>query len=295
MTRKGIHSAKEATFQLFILLLSMVIGAVVAAIISLLLTMVVEAASLDGAWKLPLMRSTQFLSATFTFLAPALVASYLFSDSPKRYLSIERIKDVRVWLLTLAGLTLFSPIINVVSLMNRAISLPEFMRPVELWMVEQEAMAERLTNMMIGDGGFGSIMANLIVMALTAAITEEFLFRGALQRILERYCSNIHMVIWLAAVIFSAIHLQFYGFIPRVLLGAYFGYLLYWSKSIWLPVFAHFINNSMAILAMSLADLKSNSYITGEIAPEETISYSILALACIPLFIHTNRLLKRIL
>lgn len=293
MTRKGIHSAKEATFQLFILLSSMVIGAVVAAIISLLLTMVVEAASPDGDWELSLMRSTQFLSATFTFLAPALVASYLFSDSPKRYLSFERIKDVRSWLLTFVGLILLSPIINVVTLMNRAMSLPEFMRPIELWMIGQEAMAERLTNMMIGDGGFGSIIANLIVMALTAAITEEFLFRGALQRILERCCSNIHVVIWLTAFIFSAIHLQFYGFVPRMLLGAYFGYLLYWSKSIWLPVFAHFINNSTAILAMSITSLKSNSYVTGEIAPEEIAGYSIIALACVPLFIYCNRSLKK--
>src|SRR5690606_27732574 len=77
----------------------------------------------------------------------------------------------------------------------------------------------------------------------------EFLFRGCVQGILMRWFKNPHTAIWVTAIIFSAIHLQFYGFLPRMLLGALFGYLLFWGKSIWLPVLAHFLNNAFATIS----------------------------------------------
>ena len=58
-----------------------------------------------------------------------------------------------------------------------------------------------------------------------------------------------HIAIWITAIIFSAVHFQFYGFIPRVLLGAFFGYLALWSGSLWLPIFAHALNNSLVVIS----------------------------------------------
>lgn len=103
-------------------------------------------------------------------------------------------------------------------------------------MQTQEALAEQLTNTLLAGDGLLTFLSNLVVMALMAGITEEFLFRGALQRIIGQWTANHHIVIWSAAILFSAFHLQFYGFLPRMLLGAYFGYLLYWSRNIWIPV-----------------------------------------------------------
>ncbi len=77
---------------------------------------------------------------------------------------------------------------------------------------------------------------------------EEFLFRGVIQRLFTEWTRNRHVGIWIAAFLFSFIHFQFYGFLPRFLLGLYFGYLLVWSSSIWVPVTGHFINNGVAVL-----------------------------------------------
>jgi len=82
---------------------------------------------------------------------------------------------------------------------------------------------------------------------------EELLFRGVVQRILTEMTRNHHWGIWLSAALFSALHLQFFGFIPRLLLGAIFGYLLVWSGSLWLPILAHFVNNAGAVIALWLS------------------------------------------
>jgi membrane protease YdiL (CAAX protease family) len=83
------------------------------------------------------------------------------------------------------------------------------------------------------------------------AIGEEFFFRGGIQNIISDK-KNIHVAVWVSAFVFSAIHMQFYGFIPRMLLGGMYGYLLFWSGSLWLPVIAHFVNNGMAVLVYYL-------------------------------------------
>jgi uncharacterized protein len=63
---------------------------------------------------------------------------------------------------------------------------------------------------------------------------------------------NIHVSIWFAAILFSAIHFQFFGFVPRMLLGALFGYIYYWSGNLTLAILAHFVNNGVSVLALYL-------------------------------------------
>lgn len=132
-------------------------------------------------------------------------------------------------------------------------------------------------------------------MALCPAITEEFFFRGALQRLIGKWNPNPHFVIWSAAILFSAFHLQFYGFIPRMLLGAYLGYLLLWTRSIWIPVFAHFINNATAVIGMSDKNLRESALVTGEIPTDQIFQYGIAAAISLILFIFLNQYLKKIL
>jgi membrane protease YdiL (CAAX protease family) len=85
-------------------------------------------------------------------------------------------------------------------------------------------------------------------MALFPALFEEFFFRGTLQPFFTKWFMNKHLAIMVTAFIFSAIHFQFYGFIPRFLLGIYLGYLLIWGKSLWLPIIAHFIHNTISLI-----------------------------------------------
>ena len=92
------------------------------------------------------------------------------------------------------------------------------------------------------------LLLNLFVIGFIAALSEEVFFRGALQRVLIEWTGSVHKGVWIAAVIFSAIHLQFYGFFPRMVLGAMLGYMFVWSGSLWIPIFAHFINNAVGVL-----------------------------------------------
>jgi len=97
-------------------------------------------------------------------------------------------------------------------------------------------------------------LAGLLVIAVIPALGEEVLFRGVLQNIFQKSFGHTqpHAAIWLAAFVFSAIHLQFYGLVPRMLLGALFGYLYVWSGNLWYPIVAHFANNSITLLAIFL-------------------------------------------
>jgi membrane protease YdiL (CAAX protease family) len=92
------------------------------------------------------------------------------------------------------------------------------------------------------------------MIAVLPAVGEELLFRGVIQKLFSKITRSHHWGIWISAILFSALHLQFYGFIPRLLLGAMFGYLLVWSGSLWLPILAHFINNAAAVTALFMID-----------------------------------------
>ena len=92
------------------------------------------------------------------------------------------------------------------------------------------------------------LFINLIMIGLIPAIGEELVFRGVVQKIFSQWSKNVHIGIWSAAFLFSAMHMQFYGFLPRMMLGGLLGYLYVWSGSLWLPIIGHFVNNAGAVL-----------------------------------------------
>ena len=296
MQLKGIYAGRSALYQLFVLLVLVLAGAVLSSLASMVLLYIPYGFSADIAEHPDIMRLFQLLSALGTFLLPALGVAYFCSNNPKEYLSIGGIPNGNIILLTLICMFLLSPAISLTGLLNKQMILPEFMAPIENWMKAQEEMAEKLTLILLSGKGILTLLFNLIVIAVVAGITEEFLFRGALQRIIGKWTPNHHLVIWIAAFLFSAFHMQFFGLLPRMLLGAYFGYLLYWSKNIWLPVFAHFANNAFAVISMSNANLKDNEFITGDISAQHLLPYSIMAVITLLLFfICSKKLRERLL
>jgi membrane protease YdiL (CAAX protease family) len=86
------------------------------------------------------------------------------------------------------------------------------------------------------------------MIGILAAFSEELFFRAVLQRNIIEWTGNVHVGIWVTGIIFSALHLEFFGFIPRILMGVYLGYLFVWSRSIWVPIFAHCLNNSLIVI-----------------------------------------------
>jgi len=142
---------------------------------------------------------------------------------------------------------------------NLNIKFPEFMHAFETWALQEEERLGKLTEIITDFRSTGALLTGIIAVALLPAIGEEFVFRGLIQRELWRATGNGHVAIWVSAAIFSAIHMQFYGFVPRMLLGALFGYLYYWSGNLLIPMFSHFFNNAFALIMVHLHHMEITS------------------------------------
>jgi membrane protease YdiL (CAAX protease family) len=139
---------------------------------------------------------------------------------------------------------------------NANVDFPDFMSGFEQWARNSEDRNEQLTKTLTAFTSVGDMLLALLVIAILPAIGEEVVFRGLMQNELFRATKNPHIAIWVAAFIFSAIHFQFFGFVPRLLLGALFGYLYLWSGNLWIPILAHFFNNGLQIVAMYFVNNK---------------------------------------
>lgn len=135
---------------------------------------------------------------------------------------------------------------------NEKAHLPDFLKGLEDAARAREDNAKALTNFLTTFSDSGQFIIAMMVVAVLPGIGEELVFRGMLQPQLHRTFRNIHVAIWTSAILFSAFHFQFFGFVPRMLLGALFGYLYYWSGNLWMSIFAHFVNNGFSVLMMYL-------------------------------------------
>lgn len=144
------------------------------------------------------------------------------------------------------------PLISMLAEWNKGMELPSFLASVEEIMRQMEESALAMTEKFLNTSSFGMMIVNLLVMALLPAVCEEMMFRGWLQRVLSDRL-NYHVAIWVSAFIFSAIHFQFYGFVPRMIIGAALGYLYCYTGSLWASIIAHFTNNAAAVITAFLA------------------------------------------
>jgi membrane protease YdiL (CAAX protease family) len=252
--QKSTHS--HPAMQLVYLLLFATIGGIVFSVIGLIFY-----GFLFGAGGFTSLLNTDANTMDINFLRVIQISSSIgiFIAGPIAYAQVEKYKPFSYFhfnkplgnslvLMVFAIMLLGAPLLELIALLNQKMALPEFLKGVELWMRTKEEEAAALTKQLLTMKSFGDLGINLLMIAVIPAIGEELLFRGGLQNILARWFKNPHAAIWLTAIIFSAIHIQFFGFFPRMLLGALFGYLLLWGKNIWLPIFAHFMNNGMAVI-----------------------------------------------
>ena len=189
------------------------------------------------------------VSSSFgTFLLPALVLQKL-----EPYFNYFPVEDKRSWLsyaIAAALLFAFGPIMQLIGEANMTMTLPDSWNKIEVWMRTQEDSMAVLTERIVMVDRWELLLANIVVMAIMPAIAEEYYFRGSLMHMIQRLTKNYHLTVWISAIIFSAIHVQFFGFFPRMILGVFFGYMFVWTQNIWIPIVAHFVNNAtVAVLA----------------------------------------------
>ncbi len=190
----------------------------------------------------------QIIQTLFLFLVPALLAAWLFSTNAMVYLKADRGASLITLGLIFASLCAAVPLMNFLTVLNMRLDLPEWLSGLEYKIKTMEENAGELTELFLAGNTTTDLAVNFLMIAILPALGEEFLFRGVLQRLFTDWTKNSHTGVILAAFLFSFFHFQFYGFLPRFLLGLYFGYLLVWSSSIWVPVTGHLINNGIAVI-----------------------------------------------
>ncbi len=201
-----------------------------------------------------LLKYFQVVQAIGLFIVPPIILGRLYYGKISEYLYLNKSFTGTSILLVLVLMFFAAPFINFVGELNANMQFPEWLSGIENWMKDAEQKAALLTKAFLKVDSVGGLLFNLFMIALLPAIGEELLFRGVIQRIFTNMTKSHHWGIWISAILFSALHIQFFGFVPRMLLGAMFGYLLVWSGSMWLPIIAHFLNNGIAVIAMYMID-----------------------------------------
>ena len=185
------------------------------------------------------LRISAVLQDVLTFIIPAIVTALLVTKKP----------GALTLILVAAVLAVSVPIQEAVIYWNYHMSLPASLSAFEnVARALEDAAFTTMKNLLANDS-VAALAVNILIVGVLAGISEELLFRGCFQRLLTTGGVNKHLAVWIVAICFSAMHFQIFGFVPRTLLGAYFGYLLLWTRSLWVPVAAHILNNVMFVIS----------------------------------------------
>ena len=190
-----------------------------------------------------------------TFIVPAIAAMAIFYRRPLHTMALNRAPSWLSIVVVIAFFIISLPAMNWLVAANESLTLPSWMGSVEQWMRTSEDAAAATTAELLDINTIPRLLYCVFVVGLMAGLSEEMLFRGAMLRTMQDSRLGTHAAIWIVAIIFSAIHLQFYGFIPRMLLGVWLGYLLMWTRSLWVPIIAHTLNNSTVVIFSYLTNI----------------------------------------
>jgi membrane protease YdiL (CAAX protease family) len=227
------------------------------------------------------------------FIIPSLIILFLLKPADQkgiRVLSVPQSTDI-ILVIILALFIL--PVTEFTGMLNSGIHLPQWMSGVEQWMLRKEDQADGLIDKLIVSDSLGMMWFNILMIAVLPAIGEELVFRGVIQKILSRVFRSGHIAVWITAIVFSAIHLQFLGFIPRLILGLLFGYLFLWGGTLWLPIIAHFINNAIPVIGTHVHAFDKIVTSPGLPLWRHALNLLIPLVVCITILLHFRNKFKR--
>ena len=190
----------------------------------------------------------QILNMVGGLLFPAVIYMWLCSPGSSRYARFDKSIPLITLLLSCLLILLAQPVIGWTNELNSYLVLPHWLSFLEEWMKRTELQGALITEAFLSTTTVNGLLVNIFMIALLPAFAEEILFRGAIASLLKDATKNVHLAVFFSSFIFAAIHLQFYGFLPRFLLGMALGYMFFWSGSLWLPIIAHFTNNFLSVV-----------------------------------------------
>ena len=276
---KGLLKTKSAGTQ-FLILISIalasffIIGLLGTVLLSKISGMSLETMSDNSKWDyndgtlVTVIRGMQIIQFISLFLIPTFLCAHFFSTDSKKYLGLKSPSNIGYFLIAVAVLLLALPLVNFLGELNRNVQFPA---GIAKWMKEQEAEASKSIQAVLSKHTIKDLILNIVCIAGLAAVGEELLFRGVAQRLLIKLCKSPWAGIIISAFIFSAMHVQFYGFLPRFVLGILLGAIYWYSGSLWTAMLAHFIYDAALIVLVYFNPASMND--------ENTLKLSNIALA----------------
>lgn len=229
----------------------------------------------------------QITGTTFPILITPIFFSYVIVREPDNYLKTNFNFPWLLLILVFFTMILSAPLIEWLSNINQQMVLPKFLKGVQDWMRQSEDQAKVFSDNMMQMPTIWNMVFDLLFIGLLTAVVEEILFRGCMQTVFIRWTKNKHVAIWITAILFSAFHMEFFGFLPRLLLGLLFGYFTAWSGSIWPAIWGHFVNNGTAVIMVYLHQNNMINFNPDEAKTFNTAGYIIsLIITLFLLFIY---------
>ena len=200
----------------------------------------------DSVWSL---RITILLQDLLVLFLPAFCVYKFSTKRPMFMLGFKQSEDMtmQLWNTFLIYIVAL-PAASVMAKWNDGVVFPSALSGLEAKFREMEDSARAVTDTFLSGNSIGDLLINIAIVGVAAAVVEEVFFRGGLQQLLIKWFGNGHVAVWVTAFIFSVIHLQFYGFIPRLFMGVVLGYLFYYSRNLWVPIFYHLVNNASIVI-----------------------------------------------
>lgn len=193
------------------------------------------------------MKIIQALSSVLIFFLPAYFFAFIVYDGKAtNFLGLKPATFKPMYVLAVVIILVAFPFVFWLGQMNQLIPLPR-------WMGNLDHEATKQMQQFLKADHIGDVIVNVMIIALLPAICEEVCFRGALQRIMIHITKNAWAGIIVTSILFSALHFQFQGFLPRMFLGLLLGAIYWYSGSLWPSILAHFVNNAIQVIVVSYA------------------------------------------
>ena len=230
-----------------------------------------------------LLRTLVWTQTLILFVVPAVLFGLIcFRKKIAQYFQLTYIPRLLILFLSILFLITGYPLVSLSYELNAMLPMPE-------WAVQMESSAAALLDQLLQMDSISGLVSTLLIVAVLPALGEELVFRGVVQKQFGQLFRNEVIGIWAAAVVFSAIHFQFEGFLPRIALGAIMGYLYMWTKSLWVPIIVHLFNNGIQVVMLYFADIDLREVeLSGDLTPG--IVATVISLA---LFVITGNMIRK--